>query len=51
MRRIELQVAEIKAKLDIRHVATKAWVLGSVLAGTGVVATIAAAVLVAMGGR
>ena len=49
LHRIEVQLTEIKAKLDIKlkHVATKAWVLGSVLAGMGLAATIAAAVVVA----
>ena len=49
LRRIELQLTGIKAQLDVKlkHVATKAWVLGSVLAGMGVAATIATAVAVA----
>lgn len=49
LRGVEIQLAEIKTKLDteLKHVATKAWVLGGVLAGMGVAATIAAAVVVA----
>ena len=49
LRAVEIQLAEIKTKLDteLKHVATKAWVLGGVLAGMGVAATIAAAVTVA----
>lgn len=49
LRGVEIQLAEIKMKLDteLKHVATKAWVLGGVLAGMGVAATIAAAVTVA----
>ena len=49
LRRVEIQLAEIKMKLDteLKHVATKAWVLGGVLAGMGVAATIAAAVVMA----
>ena len=48
LRGVEIQLAEIKTKLDteLKHVATKAWVLGGVLAGMGVAATIAAAVVV-----
>ena len=49
LRGVEIQLAEIKTKLDteLKHVATKAWVLGGILAGMGVAATIAAAVVVA----
>lgn len=49
LRGVEIQLAEIKAKLDVelKHVATKAWVLGGVLAGMGIAATIAAAVVMA----
>lgn len=46
---LELQLVEIRTKLDteLKHIATKAWVLGGVLAGMGVAATIAAAVVIA----
>lgn len=49
LRGVEVQLAEIRAKLDaeLKHFATKAWVLGGVLAGMGVAATIAAAIFVA----
>ena len=47
LRGVEIQLAEIRAKLDaeLKHFATKAWVLGGVLAGMGVAATIAAAIV------
>lgn len=49
LRGLELQLVEIRTKLDteLKHIATKAWVLGGVLAGMGVAATIAAAVVIA----
>ena len=49
LRSVEIQLGQINAKLDaeLKHVATKAWVLGDVLAGMGVAATIAAAVVIA----
>ncbi len=49
LRGVEIQLAEIKATLDaeLKHVATRAWVLGGVLAGMGVAATIAVAIVVA----
>ena len=43
LRLVELDVREIKT--DLKHVATRAWVLGGVLGAAGVGATIAIAVL------
>jgi len=43
LRSVELDVREIKT--DMKHVATRAWVLGGVLAAAGVGAGIALAVL------
>ena len=43
LRLVELDVREIKT--DMKHVATRAWVLGGVLGAAGVGATIALAVI------
>ena len=50
LRGVEIQLAEIGAKLDaeLKHFATRAWVLGGVLAGMGVAAMIAVAVVAAL---
>lgn len=49
LRQLEIAIARIETKLDteLKHVATKAWVLGGVLAGMGVAAAIAASVVIA----
>lgn len=49
LRRLEISLARIETKLDteLKHVATKAWVLGCVLVGMGVAATVAASVVFA----
>ena len=49
LRRLEISLARIETKLDteLKHVATKAWVLGGVLVGMGVAAAIAASVVFA----
>lgn len=46
---LEVRLARIEIKLDteLKHIATRAWVLGGVLAGMAVAATIAASVVVA----
>lgn len=46
---LEGDVRELRA--DMKHVATKAWVLGGVLGGMAVAATIAAAMLRLFGGQ
>ncbi len=43
LRAVELDVREIKT--DLKHMATRAWVLGGVLGGAGVGASIALTVL------
>lgn len=49
LRQLEIAIARMETKLDteLKHVATKAWVLGGVLAGMAIAATIAASVVVA----